>query len=284
MPAYVYRLVHRPTGKFYIGSTDLIDDRKFQHMESLRKGTHQNVRLQRFYDKKGKKGWEFEVHEVKNRKVAYEHEARLILKYLDNPKLMNIGKGSVGGDNLSRHPDRELIIARMTLSVQQRWDNASPEFRQHHSEQRTGKNNGMYGKQHTEQSRKQMSEKKKGQVPWSKGQTFSEEHRAKIAANARNRTGEKNPFYGKKHSAETIEKIKLSNATRDTSFLDKQRKQISVDGTVYPSLSDAKRATGIPGPTLSWRANNTKPEYDNIFYLNKCPTTIESTRKRKRVE
>lgn len=281
MAAYVYRLVHRPTGKFYIGSTDLMDERKIQHMESLRKGKHQNVRLQRFYDKKGKKGWEFEIHKVKNRKVAYEHEARLILKHLDNPNLMNIGKGSVGGDNLSRHPDREEIIARMTLSVQSMWDNATPEFRQLHREKHSGQNNGMYGKRHTEKSRKQMSEKRKGKVSWAKGKTFSDEHRAKIAEHAKTRTGEKNPFYGKKHSAESIEKIKLSNATRDTSFLDKQRKQISVDGIVYPSMSAAKRATGIAAATLSWRANNTKPEYDNIFYLDKCPTTIENTRKRK---
>lgn len=267
MTAYVYRLVHRPSGKFYIGSTDDMDERKEQHMVSLSKGTHQNVQLQRFYDKKHKKGWEFEVIEVKNRREAYKHEQRLITKHLDNPKLMNIGKGAYGGDNLSRHPDREQIIAKMTRSVQAMWNNASDEFRAKHKAQRQGENNPMFGKTHTAEARQTIREKNLGKVPWSKGKKFTEEHRAKIAENAKQRTGEKNPFYGKTHSAETREKIRQANLTRDTSFLDKQRKQISVNGEVYPSLSAAKKATGIPAPTLSWRANNKKPEYANIFYL-----------------
>lgn len=267
MTAYVYRLVHRPSGKFYIGSTDDMENRKEQHMISLSHGTHQNVRLQRFYDKKHKKGWEFEVIEVKNRREAYKHEQRLITKHLDNPKLMNIGKGAYGGDNLSRHPDREEIIAKMTRAVQARWDNASDEFRAKHKAQRQGENNPMFGKKHTAKTKRQMSENRKGKPSWSLGKTFSEEHRAKIAEHAKTRTGEKNPFFGKKHSAETREKIRQANLTRDTSFLDKQRKQISIDGTVYPSMSAAHRATGIAAATLSWRANNKKPEYANIFYL-----------------
>lgn len=268
MAAYVYRLVHRPTGKFYIGSTDLIEDRKVQHMESLRKGHHQNVRLQRFYNRKGPKGFEFEVHEVKNRKEAYALEQRLITKHLDNPKLMNIGKGSFGGDNISRHPDRDKIIAKMTRSVQEMWDNASIEFRESHAEKRRGKNNGMFGKKHTEESRKMMSENKKGQPSWCKGKNLSAETCAKISAFAKTRTGSKNPFYGKTHSEETRQKIREANARRGTAYYNPQRKRISVNGIVYKSMSDANKATGIAAATLSWRAHNTKPDYDNIFYLD----------------
>lgn len=268
MTAYVYRLVHRPSGYFYIGSTSDLSERKLQHMGSLAAGCHQNVRLQRFYDKKHKKNWEFESISVPNRKAAYKREQLLITKYLDDPKLMNIGKGAFGGDNLSRHPDREAIIAKMTRSVQKRWDEASEEFRENHKETRRGVNNPMYGKTHSASARKLISEANIGKVGWALGKKFTKEHRAKISENAKKRTGAKNPFYGRKHSEASLEKMRVSSKKRDTSFLDVQRKQISVDGIVYLSLSDASRSTGIPRPTLSWRAHNEKPAYSNIFYLN----------------
>ena len=41
-----------------------------------------------------------------------------------------------------------------------------------------------------------------------KGRTFSDEHKEKISQNAKNRTREKNPFFGKHHSQETIDYYK----------------------------------------------------------------------------
>ena len=43
-----------------------------------------------------------------------------------------------------------------------------------------------------------------------KGKTFSKEHKAKISAYAKTRTGEKNAFYGKEHSEETKAKMSAS--------------------------------------------------------------------------
>ena len=56
-----------------------------------------------------------------------------------------------------------------------------------------GEDNGFYGKEHTEETRKKLSDK------------------------AKLRTGEKNHFYGKKHSAETIAKINAKRPNRDNS-------------------------------------------------------------------
>lgn len=268
MTAYVYRLVHRPSGYFYIGSTSDLAKRKLQLMRSLAAGCHQNVSLQRFYDKKHKKNWEFESISVPNRKAAYKRERLLITKYLDDPKLMNIGKGSFGGDNLSRHPDKERIIAKMTRSTQKWWDEASGEFRENHKETRRGVNNPMYGRTHSLEARNLISVANIGRPGWALGKKFTKEHRAKISENAKKRTGEKNPFYGRKHSEESLEKMRISSKKRDTSFLDVQRKRISVDGIIYRSLSEASKAVGMPRPTLSWRAHNEKPIYSNIFYLN----------------
>ena len=72
-----------------------------------------------------------------------------------------------------------------------------PEFHAKMSEVVRGEKNPFYGKHHTEETKKKMSESKKGiQV------------------------GEKNPFYGKTHSEEV--KQKLSNYHKDSIYLKKE--------------------------------------------------------------
>ena len=57
-----------------------------------------------------------------------------------------------------------------------------------------GKDNPMFGKHHSEETRKKMSEARKGQIPWIKGKHHSEETRRKISKATK---GEKNPNFGK---------------------------------------------------------------------------------------
>ena len=48
---------------------------------------------------------------------------------------------------------------------------------------------------------------KKGHIPWCKGKILTEEHKRKISENHADMKGEKNPFYGKKHTNKTIKLI-----------------------------------------------------------------------------
>lgn len=61
---------------------------------------------------------------------------------------------------------------------------------------------------------KKMSEAHKGCTVWNKGKTniYSAETLKKMSESASQRTGENNAFYGKKHSAETKEKISSANS------------------------------------------------------------------------
>lgn len=83
----------------------------------------------------------------------------------------------------------------------------------------SGENHYFYGKHHTEETKKKISESKKGNCKpnsgsFKKGQIISEETREKLKGrtpwnkgNGIYMSGEKNHFYGKKHSEETKRKI-----------------------------------------------------------------------------
>lgn len=94
------------------------------------------------------------------------------------------------------------------------------------------------GRKVTGETRKKMSESKKGIVPWCTGKKLTEEHREKIKRAHKNRkykkhteetkkkiseankgkyTGQKNPMYGKLHTEETKNKmsLKAKNISKD---------------------------------------------------------------------
>lgn len=89
----------------------------------------------------------------------------------------------------------------------------------------------MQGKKHSEETRKKMSEKRKGRVGWHKGKKFSAETRKKISESLTGRKrppfseewkrnlskahiGANNHFYGKKHSEETKMKMRLAKLNK----------------------------------------------------------------------
>jgi len=103
---------------------------------------------------------------------------------------------------------------------------------------------GWTGQNHTDESKKKMSEKKKNYVPWNKGKTgvqiCSDETRSKFSEQRR---GENNSFYGKSHSDETKEILKNYAKNRDMSHCNKkviQKDKISKDIIkIWDSISDA---------------------------------------------
>jgi len=57
----VYKIVHVPTGRAYIGSTNSFGVRFYDHRRLLAKGKHFNSRLQRAWDKHGSGSFEFVI-------------------------------------------------------------------------------------------------------------------------------------------------------------------------------------------------------------------------------
>lgn len=71
-------------------------------------------------------------------------------------------------------------------------------------------------------------------------------------------TGEKNPFYGKKHSDETKKKISLNNRTKT--------KKVKIDNIIYDSLKLAYTSLSISVSTLYNRLKSDK--YPNYEYYD----------------
>ena len=88
------------------------------------------------------------------------------------------------------------------------------------------------------------------------GKHHTEETKAVLREKCAN-YGEANGFYGKKHSEETIEKLKKSK--------DKYSKRIMIDGVKYRSIREASRLTGKSRVYIKYRLNN--DEFENYTYV-----------------
>ena len=97
----------------------------------------------------------------------------------------------------------------------------SEEHRKHISEATSGENNGMYGKNHSEESRKKISETRKariaaGEIVVNTSQCHTVEGNKKISEKAKERLKDptKHPMYGRHQSEETKRKISEANKGR----------------------------------------------------------------------
>lgn len=266
---YFIRVVD--TDFFYVGSTHGIERRAMIHMTDLKNGRHPNKRLRDLFAAGCL--MTFDTIPCANREEAYVLEEKIITENADNYNMLNIGLASRGGDNLTRNPDREKIIDKMTRSMVKRWETMSPEAREKHRLARTGKNNGMFGRTHTSEAKAIISAFHKGNH-YARGSVRSEETKKLLSEIASKRIGEKNPFYGKTHSEET--KRKLSE--RFKGVLPPTCNEIEVDGVVYVSQAEAARQLGVSIGTITHRLRSKNPLYSGYTVITRrapseCPRT-----------
>ena len=88
MSNVVYTAKHPFTGMFYIGCTNNIQQRKWQHYSDLRKGIHANEWMQLNYGYDNEFIWE--VIEVDSKEAAQALEKKMIHENEENKLMMNI--------------------------------------------------------------------------------------------------------------------------------------------------------------------------------------------------
>ena len=162
------------------------------------------------------------------------------------------------------HHRREIKLDGTRVSVQELKDNGLYFHRpaselifmrgQEHKRLHWIGNKLFFGKHHSAEARKKMSEARKGR-------TFSEEHRKKIAEAHK---GENNPFFGKHHSEET--RKKMSEARKGKHKSAEHRQKISEALKGYHHSAEARQKMSEANKGKHWWNDGVSCKYSR-----ECP-------------
>lgn len=171
----IYIIKNNVNNKCYIGKSIDIEHRFKKHLSELRKNNHFNKHLQNAYNKYGEANFEFNLLQECEINKLDEQEIYWIDYYKKhyNCELYNVTAGGEGG----RMPDFIIEASKIKISKANKGKNYTKHF---------GKDNGMYGKKHTEESKKLMSQNRSGISAWNKGKSWSSEVKSKISQSLKN--------------------------------------------------------------------------------------------------
>jgi group I intron endonuclease len=260
----IYQLKNKVTGKSYIGQSSNINRRLSRHKYDLSHNNHHSPQLQEDYNKYGLESFECKilVPDIQEKIDADIIEESLINTYYGDT-LYNVSKNATGGDNTSYHPDNELIRAKISEAGKQRYiDN--PNLKEELRIRMTGENNPMYGKKHTEETKKKISEINRMH---NKNKVFTDEERQRISERV-NKQYKDHPEIHEKLTAALHRRYENDPSLRDKSTetfkknwqdpeirerimkgiaksAEKSRKAVHGDGVDYISIAEACKATNL---------------------------------------
>lgn len=250
----IYSIKCKQVNKMYIGSSKEIFKRFKRHKKDLENNKHHCIYLQRAYNKYGKESFYFEIIEETLLEELRDVE-QMYLDCLDFKFLFNISKSSTGGDLISNHPlNNEYRILQSKLVSERHAKLTKAELKEKFGQ--LGNLNGMYGKNHTEETKFILSKKAKEYYKNNPnpmlGKTLSKEAREKISLASSKRIGDKNSFYGKRHTEETKNKLRLANLGKIPS----NAKVVLINNIKYASIKEASRKLNICAATISYRCKS----------------------------
>lgn len=239
----IYRIKNLINGKCYYGSSKEIEKRWKTHLNQLRNKKHINCILQNAWNKYGEDNFIFEIVEECELEKLFEVEQ----KYIDTCGDYNIGIKASGGDNISKNPNKDLIVENIK------------------------KGSKIWRDSLSDDERRDMFSKPLNKNPnWKGGVSYKYcECGVRIkpindtCIKCRNKSGENNPFFGKQHSDET--KKKLSEARKGT-YHGEQNIPIIIDGVEYRSAGEASKVLNTPMVTIRWRVLSKNKKFDNYKY------------------
>jgi hypothetical protein len=137
----------------------------------------------------------------------------------------------------------------------------SKETKEQFSKNRKGKltkeKNGMYGKKHTDESKKKMARPQYGKNNGMYGKHHTKKSKQKMSiANS----GIKNAFYGKKHTKET--KKTMSDKAKNRKA--HNRKKVLADGMLFQSCTEVATYFEVSTGTVLYRCKNTKHNWNFV--------------------
>lgn len=243
----IYAIINEQTEKFYVGSASNFRVRMLRHLSDLRNNRHCNVYLQRSYNKYGESSFHFEVLEELSESCNLLEKEQYWIGSL-SPQY-NIGSVG-GGDNLTNNPNREQIIQKIRSTILSNIGNMTAEERKEKWGKPGDKNPNWKGG---------ISKKL---CPVCKQKEIAPIN--KTCLSCRDKSGENNPFYGKKHSEATKKKLSESAKGR----IPANARRIHAEGNEYPSLAAMARHYGITSGAAHYRVNSPAKQWENFFYIN----------------
>jgi group I intron endonuclease len=177
--AVIYRITNMANNKYYIGSAESFERRKWQHTYDLKRGAHKNPHLQAAWNKYGADMFVFEILEtIPDGISVYDVENRYLHSCVGQADCYNI--------NIDAHKPRlgktHSAETRAKIAA-----NRTPP---------AGPNHYRYGKPVDPEIRAKISATQSGRPNPRKGQKMSEQGRANVSAAVKR--GEDNHFYGKR--------------------------------------------------------------------------------------
>ena len=226
---FIYVLVDPRTNKIrYVGRAVNTKNRLKGHMHG-KDGKHTRNWIEQL-KRKGMKP-RLLVVEIVSDENWRDAERKWIAYYRANgTRLTNIadGGGGVSGYRHSNRSKKKISNALKCKSHSEEWNRKNSEAHlgqrtwlgRHHSEKTKQKiGNANRGKKRTDAVRKKMSESRKGRVAWNKGipswwdSSKTEEQKKNLSIAMKKYFSEHpNPFKGRKHSPESIEKMRKARA------------------------------------------------------------------------
>ncbi len=176
--------------RLYIGSAKNAAKRRRQHLNSLRNNTHHNDHLQRAFNKYGEPAYLFEIiEEVADTDAILEREQYWIDSF---PRSQLFNLCPVAGSPIGR-PIKQSTRDKLSRSGKLR-PPISDETRRLISESKRGERNYSWGKHPSEETRRKLSESRKGERHYMYGKKMPDSTKAKLSFL---NSGERNPNYGK---------------------------------------------------------------------------------------
>jgi group I intron endonuclease len=243
----VYKITNTVNGKFYIGSSKNIPTRIKQHFYQLKRNLHHSAHLQSAYNKYGKDSF---IHEVLLECENFLEEEQKLLDNLDWSLSYNIGKTVGGGDNYTNNPNKEKIRLKLIETLKKVWANPVIRYGEDNFNWRGGVSSSIC---------KGCGKKLKGDSDFCRPCYFSQ----------RDFTGAKNSFFGKKHSKETIEKLKKKTNLPNS-------KKVMTNYGEYPSVQSAATALRVTRTTIINRIRNQNPQFSEYYFLEGTNDTEQS--------
>ena len=208
----VYQHRNLKNGKYYIGCTKLNPKRRWNSGKGYKSQPKIWADIQ---NSDWNKDWQHEIlGKFENEQDALKYEAFLIAM-LDTVR---------NGYNTSTYSSYGF-----TEETKKKMSDNHADF--------SGEKHPMFGKHHSEETKKKMSESRTGEKNPNFGKHFSEETRKKMSES---RTGEKNPNFGKHFSDEHRKHISESKPKKPVLQFSKNGEFIAE----YPSAREAERQTG----------------------------------------